>query len=154
MANIPLAYITREHVEPMEGEEDTWDDPLDQMIDQVPHFIPQVGANPARLPAFIMDNKTVFDKLAEMTRSYACWSYVKTFLHSCNGCTAYIAFRNHYLGPNNVDNMTALVEQKLNSTTYKGEGRRWDFERYVTIHQEQHTFLEGLVSHGYAGIDE
>ena len=27
MTNIPLAYITREHVEPMEGEEDTWDDP-------------------------------------------------------------------------------------------------------------------------------
>ena len=33
MTNIPLAYIMREHVEPMEGEEDTWDDPLDQMID-------------------------------------------------------------------------------------------------------------------------
>ena len=29
MSNIPLAYITREYVEPMEGEEDTWDDPLD-----------------------------------------------------------------------------------------------------------------------------
>ena len=46
MTNIPLAYITREHVEPMEGEEDTWDDPLDQMIDRVPHFIPHMGANP------------------------------------------------------------------------------------------------------------
>ena len=42
----------------------------------------------------------------------------------------------------------------MNTTTYKGEGHRWDFEQYVTIHQEQHTILEGLVSHGYAGIDE
>ena len=79
MTNIPLAYVTREHVEPMEGEKDTWDHPLDQRIDRAPHFIPQVGANHARHPTFIMDNKTVFDKLAEMTRSYACWSYVNSF---------------------------------------------------------------------------
>ena len=138
----------------MEGEEDTWDDPLDQMIDQVPHFIPQVGANPPRHPTCIVDNKSVFDKLAEMTRIYARWSYVKPFLHSHNGRATYIAFRNHNLGLNNVDNMAALAEQKLNSTTYKGEGHRWDFEQYVTIHQEQHTILEGLVSHGYAGIDK
>ena len=92
MTNIPLAYITREHVEPMEGEEDTWDDPLDQMIDRVLHFIPQVGANPTRHPTFIVDNKTVFDKLDEMTRSYACWSYVKPFLHSCNGRVSLISW--------------------------------------------------------------
>ena len=144
----------REHVKPMEGEEDTWDDPLDQMIDRAPHFISQVGANPARHPTFIVDNKTVFDKLAEMTRSYACWSYVKLFLRSHNGRATYIAFHNHYLGLNNVDNMAALAEQKLNTATYEGEGCRWDFEQYVTVHQEQNIILEGLVSHGYAGIDE
>ena len=154
MTNIPLTYIMREHVKPMEGEEHTWDDPLDQMIDRAPHFIPQVGANPPRHPTFIVDNKTVFDKLAEMTRNNTCWSYAKPFLCSHNGQGAYIVFCYHYLGPNNVDNMVALLEQKLNSTTYKGEGHRWDFEQYVTVHQEQHTILEGLVSHGYGGIDE
>ena len=122
MTKIPLVYITREHVEPMEGEDDTWDDHLDQMIDQAPHFIPQVGANPTSQPTFIVDNKTVFNKLTEMTRSYACWSYVKPFLRSRNCRSACIAFRNHYLGPNNVDNMAALAEQKLNSTTYKEKG--------------------------------
>ena len=39
-------------------------------------------------------------------------------------------------------------------TTYRGETRCWNFERYVTVHQEQHTILEGLVQHGHAGIDE
>ena len=33
MTNIPLAYISREHVKPMEGEEKTWNDALDQTID-------------------------------------------------------------------------------------------------------------------------
>ena len=112
----------------MEGEEDTWDDPLDQMIDWAPHFIPQVGANPTRHPTFIVDNKTVFDKLAEMTRNYACWLYVKSSLRSHNGQAAYVAFRNHYVGRNNIGSMAVLVEQKLSSTTYKGEGHRWDFE--------------------------
>ena len=81
------------------------------MIDQALHFIPKVGANPARHPTFIMDNKTVFDKLTEMTRGYACWSYVKPFLRSYNGQTANTTFHNHYLGPNNIDNMAALAEQ-------------------------------------------
>ena len=99
MTNIPLAYVTREHVEPMEGEEDNWDHCLDPMIDQETHFIPQVGANPTRQPTFIVDNKTVFDKLAEMNRNYACWLYVKPFLHSRNGQAAYISFLNHYQRP-------------------------------------------------------
>ena len=38
--------------------------------------------------------------------------------------------------------------------TCRRETRRWNFERYVTVHQEQHTILDGLVQHGHAGIDE
>ena len=82
MTNIPLAYVTREHVKLMEGEEDTWDDPMDQMIDWALHFIPQVRANPTKHSTFIVDDNTVFDKLAEMTRRYTCLSYVKhSFTH-------------------------------------------------------------------------
>ena len=38
--------------------------------------------------------------------------------------------------------------------TYRGEGRHWDFERYPTLHKEQHTILEGLKEYGYAGMNE
>ena len=48
----------------------------------------------------------------------------------------------------------AHTEQKLTTATYRGETRRREFERYETVHQEQHTFLDGLFQHGYAGIDE
>ena len=30
----------------------------------------------------------------------------------------------------------------------------WNFEKYVCMHQDQHTILQSLVQHGYAGIDE
>ena len=62
-------------------------------------------------------------------------------------------FKNHYLGPNNIGNMAATAEHKFINDTYKGEGRHWDFERYATLHKEQHTILEGLKENGYAGMD-
>ncbi|KAI2505147.1 hypothetical protein MHU86_9335 [Fragilaria crotonensis] len=66
---------------------------------------------------------------------------------------AYLALWTHYLGPNNVDNMATQAEQKLQSTVYNGEQRRWDFEKYINVHKQQHSILEGLVEYGYSGID-
>ena len=96
----------------------------------------------------------VFDKLPEICRTHSCWTYIKPFLHQHDGRSALLALVNHFLDPNNVDNMAAQAEQKLMNTTYCRETRRWNFERYVTVHQEQHMILEGLVQHGHAGIDE
>ena len=42
---------------------------------------------------------------------------------------------------------------KLKNTVYNGEKRRWDFEKYVNTHKQQHSVLEGLTEHGYVGID-
>ena len=50
--------------------------------------------------------------------------------------------------------MASLAEKKLAMTTYTGERRRWTFEKYVTLHKDQHGILEGLTEHGYAGIDK
>ena len=96
----------------------------------------------------------VFDKLAEICRTHGCWTYIKPFLCRCDGQSAFLALVNRNLGPNNVNNMAAQAEQKLMHKTCRRETRRWNFERYVTVHQEQHTILEGLVQHGHAGIDE
>jgi hypothetical protein len=49
--------------------------------------------------------------------------------------------------------MATLAEDKLKNTVYNGEQRRWDFERYVNVHKQQHSIMEGLVEHGYTGID-
>ena len=65
-----------------------------------------------------------------------------------------MAFKNHYLGPNNIGNMAATAEHKLINATFRGEGRHCDFETYAMLHKEQHTILEGLKEYGYAGMDE
>ena len=65
-----------------------------------------------------------------------------------------MALDDHYLGPNNVDNMASLAEKKLAMMTYTGEHRCWTFKKYITLHKDQHSILEGLTEHGYVGIDE
>ena len=67
---------------------------------------------------------------------------------------AYRALKNHYLGPNNMNHQANEAEAKLKDSSYHGEKRRWNFEQYVCMHQDQHTILQSLVQHGYAGIDE
>jgi hypothetical protein len=66
---------------------------------------------------------------------------------------AFEGLYKHFLDPKNVDNMATMAEDKLKSTVYNGEQRRWDFEQYINVHKSQHLIMEGLVKHGYTGID-
>jgi hypothetical protein len=61
---------------------------------------------------------------------------------------------DHFLGPNNVENMASATETKLTGTLYNGEKKRFTWETYVKIHTEQHSVLNGLKDYGYAGIDD
>ena len=63
-------------------------------------------------------------------------------------------FQEPFPWANNIGNMAATADHKLINATYRGERRHWDFERYATLHKEQHTILEGLKDYGYAGMDE
>ena len=49
-----------------------------------------------------------------------------------------------------------MVKQKLNSTTYINHCKtwHWDFEWYMTIHQEQHMIIHGLTCQGHPGIEK
>ena len=67
---------------------------------------------------------------------------------------AFNGLYQHFFGPNKVNNMATLIEDKLESTFYDGEQCRWDFKKYVNVHKQQHSIMEGLVEHhGYTGID-
>jgi len=61
---------------------------------------------------------------------------------------------DHYLGPNNVDIMALAAEKTMQTMVYDGEQKPWDFEKFVNLHKQQHSILDGLVLHGYAGIDK
>ena len=87
-------------------------------------------------------------------RSHECWTYVQPAQRTHNGHMAYRALKNHYLGPNNMNHQANEAEAKLKDSSYHGEKCHWNFEWYVCMHQDQHTILQSLVQHGYAGINE
>ena len=50
--------------------------------------------------------------------------------------------------------MTYGLEKKLTQCSYTGEKRNWTFEKYATLHKEQHNILEILKDHGYTWIEQ
>jgi hypothetical protein len=105
-------------------------------------------------PDYLADSVHVWEKLSDLTREQECWSYVRPAQCTRDGSLAYQGLCGHYLGVNNVDNMEAKAEHTLQTTSYGGEKCWWNFEKYVHTHIDQHSILEGLKEHGYAGINE
>jgi hypothetical protein len=103
---------------------------------------------------YLTDRAKVWDMLSELTRQHDCWSYICPAQRSHDGRMAFLGLKGHYLGVNNVDNMSTMAENRMKTTLYHGEKRRWNFECYVKVHIDQHAILQGLVAHGYSGIDE
>ena len=151
---IPLAYIIRkDEMLPVDDGTVSYPTIQDEMIARAPHFT--LSPTNVRIPdpTYLINREKVWDIIAKITREHSCWTYVKPAQRTRDGRMAFLNLQQHFLGPNNVDNMATLAEDKLKSTVYNGEQRRWDFERYVNVHKQQHSIMEGLVEHGYTGID-
>ncbi|KAI2510107.1 hypothetical protein MHU86_4274 [Fragilaria crotonensis] len=153
---IPLAYVVRKTVEVPDAANDpsiNYPTIQDEMIARAPHF--SVDGDNVRTPdpIYLVNREKVWDIISKITREHSCWTYVKPAQRTRDGRMAFQGLYQHFLGPNNVDNMATLAEDKLKNTVYNGEQRRWDFEKYVNVHKQQHSIMEGLVEHGYTGID-
>ena len=84
----------------------------------------------------------------------AAWTYVKPSQWSCDGHKAYQDIFDHFIGPNNVDNLSTAAKLTLSKTTYERQKKQYNFEKYVNTHVHQNSVLEGVVQYGYSGIDE
>ena len=49
--------------------------------------------------------------------------------------------------------MSTQAERKLEMTNYSRKSTAGTSKKYVKLHKDQHAILEGLIEHGYAGID-
>jgi hypothetical protein len=92
--------------------------------------------------------------MSNICGKHSCFVYIKPALRNKNGRDAHMLLFDHFLGPNNVDNMASAAGTKLTGTLYNGETKRFTWETYVWIHTEQHSVLNGLMDYGYARIDE
>ena len=156
VTNIPLAYCLRDNIDvPPEGNDPSTNYPTqqDELIARAP--IQEVRNGVTQFtPTYLTDNAKTWDLLSKITRGLNCWTYVKSAQRTRDGRAGFQSLYNHFVGANRVDNMSTIAENKLQNTTYTGEKRRFNFERYVQIHVDQHNILDGLVRYGYSGIDE
>jgi hypothetical protein len=104
--------------------------------------------------SFVDDRRKVWDIMSNICGKHSCFVYIKPALRTRNGRDAYMLLFDHFLGPSNVGNMASEAETKLTGTLYNGEKKRFNWEPYIIIHTEQHSFLNGLKYYGYAGIDD
>ena len=103
---------------------------------------------------FLSERKRVWDLLCSLLQDTDAVTVIKPYKVKCDGRGAFLAVWNHYLGPNNVDHMANEAEKTLSTSRYHTEGRTFNFEKLVLMHLKAHLILEGLVEHGYVGIDE
>jgi hypothetical protein len=94
---VPLAYVVRENVEIPPGT-----DPLEGYITVAEEMI---ACAPHGNQAYANDSMEVWSYMVNITRAHECWTYVKPSQRTKDGRRAFLLLWNHFLGPNNVDNM-------------------------------------------------
>jgi len=71
-----------------------------------------------------------------------------------DGRHAFFNLELHYLGVKSIVNMAATAGKRIQTNSYHGETRKWNFEKYVSMHIDQHAISNRLREHGHAGIDK
>jgi hypothetical protein len=79
---------------------------------------------------------------------------MKPFEEETDGRGAFLALKNHFLGPNNATNIASTTEAQMNALRYTGERRRYNFEAYVKGHTDCHNIFKDIMKYGYSGMDE
>jgi hypothetical protein len=142
-----LAYVFRDNIAapPLPDPSSRYSSVEEEMIMRAPHTHPM----------YRIDNTTVWNSLSAICGGHSCNTYIQPAKKAKDGRTAMQLLHNHYLGPNNVQFMATKARTTLERTHYSGErAQRWNFEKFINVHYEQHAILTGLVTYGYSGIDE
>jgi hypothetical protein len=116
--------------------------------------IEMIARRPHSGSAYQLDNRKVWEIMKNISGINPCYIYIKGVDKANDERESFSLVFDHYLGANNVGNLATAVEDRLQSTRYSGDKRNFDFEKYVRTHTEQHFVLNGLMEHGYSGIDE
>ena len=143
---VPLAYIVRENVGvPADPDpKERYQSLTEELIMRAPH----------NDPMYESDNMAVWYLLVEICGDHACTTYIQPARAAKDGRRGFKLLHDHDLGPNNVQHMASQARNKLQNAVYNGEKARWNFEKFIRVHYQQHNVLQGLVPYGYSGLDE
>ena len=152
---IPLSYVIRDDVVPPDDHRDpstNYETISDEIVARAPHGSYAAGAFDLN-PVYQVNNEKVWLFIERITHDHYSWTHVKAFQSRRDGRGAYRALYDAYLGSNAVDALANKSERRLASLTYNGESKRWNFDRFIRAHKNEHNMLRSLMPYGYSGID-
>lgn len=135
ISGVPLSYVVRADVAVPAGVDDLgFGNPSYslEMIQRAPH----VGS------FFQRDSVAVWNVIRHVTHEGPAWSWVQSFVRTCDGRAAYFAMKQHYLGESFTARLRANADRLMDSTFYDGRSRGFTFERYCETLQQAFTDIE------------
>ena len=107
-----------------------------------------LGADPEEIgpfmDSFITNRALIWEKMVAIFQGSDAWMYLKPDKKHRDERLVFKLIYNHYLCPSNIDHMADGAEKKLAQYSYTEEKSNRTFEKYATLHKEQHNILENL----------
>jgi hypothetical protein len=137
----PLSYVIRDDVIPPEAATDppfgdeasTYGSMRDEIQARAPH-----GTH-----AYRVDNAAVFEMLnTAISEHKNVKTWIKSFAVRKDGRAAWMAFKSHYRGTNQLEAIEAKAEKLLQTLVYRGEKPRYNFEIHISKHLQAHLDIE------------
>ena len=80
--------------------------------------------------------------------------YIKQMKSSLGGQDILLDVHQQILCTDHVARKATEAGTKLQNSHGDGKKKGWDWDKHVTLHKELYTIMEGLVDHGYIGIED
>jgi hypothetical protein len=137
----PLSYVIRDEVTPPDDEEDpVFGEPETVYASLRDEVAARADHNAAQ---FRIDNARVFELLNDaVTEHKHVKTWIKPFATKRDGRGAWIAFKAHYRGSSEMEAIETAAEHRLETTIYRGEKPRYNFEKHASMHRKAHLELE------------
>lgn len=134
-SGLPLAYIVRPIVD--------LPDPLEDPGFGIPTYtLEMIRRGPHTGTFYQRDNVTVWNVVRHVTHEGPAWSWVNSYLRTCDGRQAYLALKQHYLGESFTARLRANADRVIDQTFFDGRSRAFTFERYCETLQQAFTDIE------------
>jgi hypothetical protein len=123
----PLAYVIRDVIVPPDSADDP---PFGEEESAYGSMRDEIQARSHHgTHAYRVDNAAVFEMLnAAIAEHKNVKTWIKSFAVRKDGRAAWIAFKSHYRGTNQLEAIEAKTEKLLQTLVYRGETPRYNFE--------------------------
>ena len=92
--------------------------------------------------AFKINNALVYQILWKMITNTDAYVYMKQRNRTQYDQAVFIDIHKQFFRPGHVARQATETERKLQTSHYDSKRKGWDWDKYVTIHKEQHAIME------------